>query len=154
MRRRMELMNCMGGMFRSKRRVFHFGAWACMALIALLSLVPGRVQLNTGAPGVVEHMLAYLGAGILLSLIYPRKRLLVLAVLVACSVLFEVVQAFVPGRFASRYDAAASTLGAILGVAMVALFSRLYGRRLTRRPVRHGRSERAEDARIPDAVER
>ena len=43
-------------------------AWFCIVLIAILSLVPARLEIRTGwLPGLVEHVLAYMGTAAFLA---------------------------------------------------------------------------------------
>ena len=95
-------------------------AFACIAAIAVLSLLPGSERPHTGAPGRVEHFVAYGGTGFLLALGYLgwRQRLVASIALAAASGAFEILQNFIPGRSPSQFDALASTGGSALGTAV------------------------------------
>lgn len=102
----------------TRRRVLRIGAWACLVLLAILSLMPGSVQMRTGMSGSLEHVLAYFGTATMFVLGYRTKKYLILTGLVAYGGLLEVLQGFSPGRMPSLADAAASGAGAALGVAL------------------------------------
>ena len=69
------------------RRIARVLAFACIAAIAVLSLLPGAERPHTGAPGRVEHFVAYGGTGFLLALGYLgwRQRLVAWIGLAAAS---------------------------------------------------------------------
>ncbi len=94
-------------------------AFARIAAIAVLSLVPGAERPHTGMPGRAEHFVAYGGTGFLLALGYLgwRQRLVAWTGLAAASGLYEILQNFIPGRSPSLFDArrAAEFLGADRG---------------------------------------
>src|SRR5215204_742451 len=62
--------------FSSFRLVLRVLAWLCVALIALLSLIPQQMEARTGLPGSIEHAIAYAGTAALLRLGYPLWPLL------------------------------------------------------------------------------
>jgi VanZ family protein len=100
-------------------------AWACVVVIAVLSLVPGDARPHTGLPGRGEHFIAYAGTGLLFALGYweLRQRMLALICLAIASGAFEVLQNFVPGRSPSPLDALTSTCGAAFGLVLGAILS-------------------------------
>ena len=100
-------------------------AWACVVVIAVLSLVPGDARPHTGLPGRGEHFIAYVGTGFLFALGYSELRLRMLALirLAIASGAFEVLQNFVPGRSPSPFDSLASTCGAAFGLLLGAILS-------------------------------
>lgn len=91
-------------------------AWACVALIAYLSLIPKEIEVRTGLPGQLEHAFAYGCTGALLWLAYPDRPWRVVLGLFAYGCALEFLQRFVPGRTSQIIDAAASSFGALLGV--------------------------------------
>ena len=95
-------------------------AWACIAAIAALSLIPGVLRPHTLLPGWGEHFIAYAGTGIFLALGYLdlRQRLVACVGLAAASGVFEILQNFIPGRSPNPFDALASVSGLILGLAL------------------------------------
>jgi hypothetical protein len=117
----------------SLARMARLLAWACVAAIAVLSLVPGDERPHSGMSGQVEHFIAYCGTGVFLAWAYPgaHQRLVAWLVLGAASGVFEILQNFVPGRSPSLFDAVASasglTLGMALGAAMTVALTRTSG---------------------------
>jgi len=106
-------------------------AWACVVVIAVLSLVPGEVRPHTGLPGRAEHFIAYAGTGLVFALGYfgLLQRMLALIGLAIASGAFEVLQNFVPGRSPNFLDALASTSGLAFGLLSGAILSVLVSRR-------------------------
>src|SRR5262245_6084397 len=102
-------------------------AWVCVVLLAVLSLVPGHVQIRTGAPGVLEHVVAYCGTATLLTAAYPAtQRVLIAAGLICYAGVLELAQLYVPDRLASVFDFAGGSLGAVLGCAIGAFIARRF----------------------------
>lgn len=99
--------------------IIRMGSWICLPTLAYLSLVPDDTQLRTGAPGYLEHMIAYFGTAILFAVSYPRKRPLIMIALLGYAALLEVLQNLSPGRSPQVSDALASSAGAILGLLFV-----------------------------------
>jgi VanZ family protein len=106
---------------RPKHSFLRAVAWFCVALLAYLSLIPGDLQVRTGAPAPLEHTVAYFGTAVLLSLAYPTKLGLIAAALVSYGGVLELLQTLSPHRHAKLLDACASGAGALLGVLAVAL---------------------------------
>jgi hypothetical protein len=100
-------------------------AFACVAAIVVLSLVPGAERPHTGLPGRAEHFIAYAGTGVFVALGYigRRQRLFAWSGLAAASGLFELLQNFVPGRSPSLFDALASASGLTCGMAVGVLMT-------------------------------
>lgn len=110
-------------------------AWACVLVIAILSLVPGEVRPHTGLPGPVEHFIAYAGTALFFALGYSGSRQWMLALigLAIAGGAFEVSQNLVPGRSPSLFDALASTSGAVFGLLSGVILSAVAsGKRLFR----------------------
>jgi hypothetical protein len=71
--------------------------WACVLLIAVLSLIPREMEIRTGLAPSLEHAFAYAGTGAALALAQPRQRWWIVAlVLAAYSGALEALQAFWP----------------------------------------------------------
>jgi len=105
-------------------RLCLIAGWAGIALICVLSVLPGAERPHTGAPGQIEHMLAYaLTAGALV-LRYPRRWLPIVVALTTLSVALEATQLFIPARHAQLRDIFASSGGAVIGAALAILFLR------------------------------
>ncbi len=95
-------------------------AWASLAVIILLSLLPSDAVVRTGAGGKLEHGVAYLGASFLVATAYGT-RARVIAGLFVCAGVLECLQTFSPGRTPSLLDFAGSASGIVLGVALAAM---------------------------------
>lgn len=101
-------------------------AAALVAVIVVLSVVPGNERPHTSYPGQFEHFIAYGGATFLIGLVASRAP--TLAVPVGFSVLaagLEWIQRFIPGRTSQLIDWIASSAGAAFGavMAMAALWA-------------------------------
>jgi VanZ family protein len=100
-------------------KVLRIVGYASVLLIGALSLLPGDLRPEMGAPGKFEHFIAYLGAGVLLasSTSVTRERWQVLWLIPYAGAL-EVIQLFVPDRHSRFSDFTVSALGAMLGFAV------------------------------------
>ena len=109
-------------------RISAVAGWLGVLIIAILSVVPGNLRPHTVFPGPLEHTLAYALTGAALAFGYHRIdfRLLCLVGLSAGSVVFEILQAFVPGRFPSALDAVAGSSGVALGMLLGAALWKLF----------------------------
>jgi VanZ family protein len=102
--------------------------FACIALLVVLSWLPGSEMIRTGIGGRIEHGVAYFGTAFIMGLSYREAPRLVLqvALLVALAAILEVGQLYVPGRHSSVLDFAASSTGvALAGLLMAAARPRL-----------------------------
>jgi VanZ family protein len=93
-----------------RQRSLRVCAWFCALLLAYLSLIPGDLQVRTGAPTQLEHFVAYFGTTMFFMLGYPRRRVIAAVSLMVYACFLEVGQLVLPGRFASVVDATASIL--------------------------------------------
>jgi VanZ family protein len=96
-------------------------------LYRFASLVPGEVRPHTGAPTISEHIAAYLGAGVFLSIGYggtTRSNFLLWSLLLLLAGTLETLQMLVPGRNPRVLDFLASGAGASLGVPVGRLLIR------------------------------
>jgi VanZ family protein len=84
-------------------------------------------MVRTGAPGVFEHFLAYVGTSATAALGYARRvsRIQIVALLVAYAGLLEIAQNWIPGRHSDFVDFAAGSAGIAGGVVLVLLWRRL-----------------------------
>ena len=91
-------------------------SWACVLLIAVLSLIPPETEIRTGFAPSLEHAIAYAGTGGAFVLGYPRQRCWMIALILSVySGVLEGLQAFSPGRHPGLDGFVASTLGAVIG---------------------------------------
>jgi hypothetical protein len=98
-------------------KALRFAGYAAVGLIGVLSLIPGALRPDTGAPGKLEHLVAYMGAAALVALgsSTPGERWQGLW-LVPYAGALEIAQIFVPGRHSRFSDFVVSAIGALLGV--------------------------------------
>ncbi len=98
------------------------GAWVCVALIAVLSLLPHEMEARTGLAGWIEHVIAYAGTAGLFRLAYPSwAGWQIVTGLFVYAALLEVLQGFVPGRSPGLVEAIVGGVGAVLGAIGAAL---------------------------------
>jgi VanZ family protein len=111
-------------------RLFRCLTWACVVALAFLSLTPGDVMMRTGAPGLAEHFVAYLGTGATAALGYARRAsyLRIAALLMAYAGLLEVLQLLVPARHSDLVDFAAGAAGVVAGAVLVRFWRTISGR--------------------------
>ena len=110
-------------MTQSKRIALRIAAWLCLALLAFLALIPGDLQIRTPAPGLLEHVVAYLGTTLLFALGYPGMKYRITAMLIIYAGVLEAMQSFSPGRHPTELDASASVVGVLLGVHLAIMFA-------------------------------
>jgi VanZ family protein len=101
-------------------------AWACIAALAVLSLLPKEEMVRTGADGRLEHFVAYAGTMLVAGLAYGRQVALVRIVvpLIAYAGVLEIGQNFSPGRVPSVLDFAAGAAGVCAAALAVRLWLR------------------------------
>lgn len=111
-------MNWLRHLYSNRQQSYRYALWSCLLVIVFLSLLPGEIRPQTGAPGELEHFIAYLGAGLFIAARYrsPRLRLIFWAATATLSCILEFLQQFVPGRVPDPYDALASSSGLTLGI--------------------------------------
>ncbi len=97
-----------------------FIAWACVIGLAVASWTPGPDIVRTGFNTRLEHMAAYLIAGIAVLVAYPRKTpWSIAALLSAYAGVLELGQMYVPGRHAALLDWLASSSGVVCACVTV-----------------------------------
>jgi VanZ family protein len=82
------------------KHAFRVAGAVVVCLIVLLSIIPGNMQIRTGAPKTVEHLAAYLLSGLILMQAFGsyRRAAIVIALLVVLAGALEILQLWVPGR--------------------------------------------------------
>lgn len=104
-------------------------AWGCVAVLAILSLLPADEMVRTGVSGYVEHAMAYAGTALLLRLGHPEhKPWPTAAALVIYAGLLEYLQHYSPGRTPAVEGWLASSIGVPIGICGAHLVARLLGR--------------------------
>jgi VanZ family protein len=103
--------------------LFRVLTWCCVALLALLSLLPAEEMVRTEFPGKLEHFVAYAGSAAIAMAGYGTSR--GVARIITCfwiyAGLLEYLQHFSPGRHPAIEDFAVSALGASCGALAVSL---------------------------------
>jgi VanZ family protein len=120
-------------------RVFRVIAWLGVAMIVVLSLLPGQERPHVFEVSQFEHLGAYFVAGIALALGYGERRshILVGLFLTVLAGGLEVGQIWVPGRNPRILDWASGAVGAWAGIGLVLIVVWAQGRlRMQRSPVR------------------
>jgi VanZ family protein len=97
--------------------------WCCVIILAVLSLLPARMMVRTGFPGVAEHFVAYAGSTAIAIAGYGASRgsLQIVGGFWVYAAILEYLQHFSPGRNPTIGDFLASALGALCGGLAVAL---------------------------------
>lgn len=94
---------------------------------ATFSLIPKLAPPGEYGLDKIIHGATYLTLALLAHVAFEKQKNAVVAALFAiplgCAI--EVAQAFVPGRYGDIWDAVANSTGALLGVALGAIFRRL-----------------------------
>ena len=103
-------------------------AGACIAAIAVLSLVPRQME-GTNASlvhGPPQHFLAYVVAAVLIGLAARRRPnpFILIVALAAYAGVLEILQNWSPGRDPAWEGFLSSSFGAAVGTALVAIVRR------------------------------
>jgi VanZ family protein len=99
---------------KNSNMALRFVAWACVIGLAVASWTPGQEMVRTGFNTRLEHVAAYLIAGIAVIIAYPRKpSWSITATLSIYAGVLELGQMYIPGRHAAWLDWIASSSGAL-----------------------------------------
>ncbi|MGX4803350.1 VanZ family protein [Bradyrhizobium guangdongense] len=124
------------GMNRSTiTTILSIAAWSAVALIGYATLtkvqfiyfVYSRVKpflfgVNVSTWAHLEHAIAFLTLGSLFALAYPRRTLMVCAIVIGSAVSFELLQTLTPDRHGTVFDASEKIAAGCAGIAAVRLF--------------------------------
>lgn len=95
--------------------------------VAVLCLLPQEAVPHLDVGDKAQHLIAYLCLALAGGVAFPGRSVWVVVGLglglVALGIGLEVGQAFVPGRYASMGDAAANTLGVVIGLTVARVAS-------------------------------
>jgi VanZ family protein len=114
------------------RIALRFIAWACLIGLAVASWTPSwtpgkEMFFRTGFDTRLEHVAAYLIAGIVVIIAYPRRPIWsIAAILCAYAGILELGQIYVPGRHAGMFDWLAGCSGVLTACVTVSVFQRHY----------------------------
>ncbi len=97
------------------RAVFFIG----LLVVIALSVIPQEAKPDTGMSGKLNHIAAYAALALAGGIAYRRRRPLFMmaAGLLLLGAGLELVQAYLPSRFANGYDVLANVVGIALGSA-------------------------------------
>jgi VanZ family protein len=89
----------------------------CVVAIVILPLTPGDLQVRTGLPGLLEHIVAYGITAIAITMGARSHRFpgVIIATLAAFSGVMEALQVWSPGREPELMGFLSSSLGAATG---------------------------------------
>lgn len=100
-------------------------AWLLLAGLVFVTLSPIDLRPITPLPTQVERGIALMVVGFVFALAYPRRFLLVAALILGATVLLELLQLMAPTRHSGWPDVAVKLLGASLGLVGGWLLNRL-----------------------------
>ena len=108
------------------RRVLQLFAWACIAAIAVLSLVAPAWRPVTALPHGLEHAAIFALAGLAGGLGYPARPALTAGAFVIFAGAIELAQIPLPGRHARLSDFVIDALAACAGVGAAFVIGKLW----------------------------
>jgi glycopeptide antibiotics resistance protein len=109
------------------RPVLLAAAWLMLALIFASTVVPIELRPHSPFSANWERLLSFFAVGLLFTLAYPRRLLLVVVLLVGAAIGFEVLQLFAGTRHAHVRDMLVKLAGAVTGVGLGAVFTYVSG---------------------------
>jgi VanZ family protein len=110
---------------KNPSNALRFIAWACVIGLAVASWMPGHEMVRTGFSTRLEHVAAYLIAGIAVIIAYPQKPAwAIAAALSAYAGILELGQMYIAGRHAALLDWLASSSGVLCACLSVFVFRR------------------------------
>jgi VanZ family protein len=108
---------------RTPRVALRVTAWVCIGALAVASWTPGQEMVRTGFNTRLEHVAAYLIAGIAVISAYPGRPIwTIAAILCAYAGVLELGQLFIPGRHAAILDWLGSSSGVLCACLTVYFF--------------------------------
>jgi glycopeptide antibiotics resistance protein len=108
------------------RRLLPVLAWLLLAAIAFVTLAPIGLRPNSGYSPNIERFLAFGAVGFLFALAYPRRLWLIIAIVLGAAVAFEALQLVSVSRHGRLFDLAVKLAGGGLGIAVGAVFNRVW----------------------------
>jgi VanZ family protein len=124
------------------RTLFLIAAWTCLAIIAYATLSHPSLVMSVyrtlspvfGHPSMrayarIEHMAAFAVLGVLFSIAYPRRRLLVWLLVLGAAALLEALQVLTPDRHGTLHDYLEKTAGGVVGIILGRFVEPMFRRR-------------------------
>jgi VanZ family protein len=104
-------------------QIFRLVAWAALALLTVLSLVPGQMRPHVLSSGHVEHFTAYFLTSSVFVLAYRgwTKAALIAFCLSSYAGILEIAQLSIPGRHGQLSDFLISSTGVCTGAALLSI---------------------------------
>lgn len=100
-------------------------AWLCLAAIAVVTVGPLNWRPESGVSPQIERFAAFALVGFLFSAAYSRHILIAAAIVIGAAVVFELLQLIEPSRHGRIFDAAVKIVGAMTGLTIGYIASRL-----------------------------
>jgi VanZ family protein len=116
----------MGNRIReSAAAITRFLAWLLVAAITALSILPADFRPVTPAPSFLEHFTVFLLTGMAFCFGYRDRKVVVSVFLLLFAGSLELAQLWIPGRHSRLSDLLVNIAGALVGIAAIALMSKL-----------------------------
>ncbi|WP_460451229.1 hypothetical protein [Alsobacter sp. SYSU BS001988] len=115
-------------------RSFRIAAWLLVVAIALMTVCPIGLRPVTGLSVDLERFAAFGLVGLFFGLAYPRRRIAVLAAVVAAAAGLEAMQYLAPSRHGRVHDFEIKAVAGALGAVSAMLFGRVAREAALRRP--------------------
>ena len=117
----------MSSRYSSLKLLLFFSFGVIFTLITLLSLLPPKSTINLGNQDKISHYIAYFFLSINALLISQnRKKIITILLIISYGIILECLQSFVPGRFPSYNDVIANLLGALSGLVIILIGSKIF----------------------------
>lgn len=135
-RERQDAVLRLFGVELSMRRCAALIGWGAVALVVVATLSPIGARPHIAHLGPqIERFIAYLVAAAALATAYPARKGVILVCIVAGAAGLELAQHFEASRHARSLDALVKIVGGVTGLAMAALYERLWPKRVAARAV-------------------
>ncbi|MBN9600162.1 MAG: VanZ family protein [Afipia sp.] len=108
------------------RKIFAIAAWLSLAFIVFATLSPAGLRPQV-APAGLERMTAFALTGLFFGLAYPRRRALVVALVLCSACVLELAQLITPERHGRLSDLLVKLAGGVAGILVAQGLNRLRG---------------------------
>lgn len=109
--------------------VVRLAAWLILSAIVFVTLGPVGFRPRTMLPVDLERAVAFLGAGLLFALAYPRQIWFAVALVLVGAIGLEWLQNLRPDRHGRESDAMAKLAGASIGLGLGWLAAQIFTKR-------------------------